>query len=442
MATRSEAIDAGKTEGGGQTRITVAERTAQQASAIGVEAVEITETLDRLAEAFKRQDQSFGELRNHAQQMDRSNRVVHEAAERAGEVATEAGERVSHSRERIQHALDDIHTLTESVTDVERQLGALNEALQGVSRVSGEIATIAKQTNLLALNATIEANRAGHAGRGFAVVAEHVKALAKQTSDATGEIQTLLDELTEIIERLVRKGGDSTLQAEAVRDGTQAIQQVMESVSSAMTDIDNDSGRVRESVATIDQHCRRTVEGLEELAEAVGAATRTLQSANERAERISRHAHRLIQATAVDGVETRDTRLIRQLRETATQAGEAIAGSADDERAAEALRPYLQALAHAESGIYLAYACTRQGYCPAAVVPSGGDTTLRDACRGQRLADSSTQTVLRSRESYLLQTYRLHNGERLAGTIVKELAAPVQAGGAPWGYLRVIYASD
>ena len=68
------------------------------------------------------------------------------------------------------------------------RVGELSKAAARIGDVVELINTIAGQTNLLALNATIEAARAGEAGRGFAVVASEVKALAEQTSKATGEI--------------------------------------------------------------------------------------------------------------------------------------------------------------------------------------------------------------------------------------------------------------
>ncbi|HEX8916795.1 MAG TPA: methyl-accepting chemotaxis protein [Humisphaera sp.] len=67
----------------------------------------------------------------------------------------------------------------ESLTAASRQIEGFSKVIHG----------IASQTNLLALNATIEAARVGAAGAGFAVVADEVKRLARQTGDATKQIE-------------------------------------------------------------------------------------------------------------------------------------------------------------------------------------------------------------------------------------------------------------
>lgn len=79
--------------------------------------------------------------------------------------------------------------------DAAEQIKALSEAAKQISSVIDMITDIASQTNLLALNATIEAARAGDAGKGFAVVASEVKNLAAQTTKATENIISQVDNI-------------------------------------------------------------------------------------------------------------------------------------------------------------------------------------------------------------------------------------------------------
>ena len=114
--------------------------------------------------------------------------TVASAAEELSSSISEISRQISTTTEIIQEA-------SERADDSNAKVTGLSEAAQRIGDVVSLIQAIAEQTNLLALNATIEAARAGEAGKGFSVVAAEVKELATQTSRATEEISSHINEI-------------------------------------------------------------------------------------------------------------------------------------------------------------------------------------------------------------------------------------------------------
>ncbi|WP_417783387.1 methyl-accepting chemotaxis protein [Terasakiella pusilla] len=161
------------------------------------------------------------------EQMVMGFQTISENSTEVSRSATEALLSTQNGQEATRQAVDSMNEISQAVMTAASRVDELSEASQQIGEIVGSIEKIASQTNLLALNATIEAARAGEAGKGFAVVAGEVKALADQTSRATDQIRSRIDNLRDEMARIVV----------SMHEGTQAVsngQGVMKTVDDNM----------------------------------------------------------------------------------------------------------------------------------------------------------------------------------------------------------------
>jgi methyl-accepting chemotaxis protein len=178
-----------------ETIRTLIQRIGQAAGQIHSSSGSATEVSVEMADVASRQREAVDMVSTAFHEMVATSNEVARSCSQAVDSAGN-GQRQAHTgQQQIDAAVNNVGRLSQEIGHSAQAMEQLEKDSNDIQSILGTIHSIAEQTNLLALNAAIEAARAGEQGRGFAVVADEVRALAKRTSDSTGEIDGLLGNL-------------------------------------------------------------------------------------------------------------------------------------------------------------------------------------------------------------------------------------------------------
>jgi methyl-accepting chemotaxis protein len=215
-------------------------------------------TLARLFNSFLGDlQQAIGQSRQSALAVGDGATTQASAVEETSAAVTEIASTVKRSAENAQQANDLMRLANKGVSVAHTSMQEVSVSMQEVATAAKQIGTIvrtinevAAKTNMLAINAAVEAARAGEAGAGFSVVAEDVRRLAKQSAEAAGGIEKIVDVATEKIQKGTsmigtalesfnevsgKSNNASTLMAEIARDAQEqaaGIEQISKAISS------------------------------------------------------------------------------------------------------------------------------------------------------------------------------------------------------------------
>ena len=168
-----------------------------------------------------------------------------------------------------------------SVRETANLLQDLQASTDRVSEITAAIDNIAKQTDLLALNAAIEAANAGEAGKGFAVVADEVRKLAEQTSQATGQVDEIVQGLQERSHSSVSAMGE--------------VQKKMEEVLSAIEQTDQYANQIASSAEELSATMSETTDNLSQISTSMSEGGISLYQIQQAARQLNEIADTLLE---------------------------------------------------------------------------------------------------------------------------------------------------
>lgn len=415
---------------------------------------------------------AMGQLTANMQQVAQNASATAQIAESASGLSAEG-------MGIVRDASTEMERIAASVTQSSEVVSVLGERSKAISGIAQTIREIADQTNLLALNAAIEAARAGEQGRGFAVVADEVRKLAERTSQATGEISSMITaiqkETASAIVSIDAGTGQARNGAALARQAADSLERINRGARETMEKVDSIAAVIEEQSRSgndIADHVRNIMSMAEANSSASGKALQEAGQLEYLATNLKEIGNVFKLGPAGDLAVQTHGKMPEIVRRAAAEVGAIFDKAIDSGRVrledlfdenyqpipntkppkfktrfddlTDQLLPALQdVLLDQHPWVVYGIACDRKGYVPTHnrcfSKPLTGDEKVDFVNnRTKRMFDDPVGRRCGSHlQPFLLQTYRRDTGE-----IMHDISAPVMVKGRHWGGFRIGYRTE
>ena len=267
----------------------------------------VNSLIDNLAEIVAKVKSVSGEVYRGAEEISSGNENLSHRSQQQSASLEETASSMEEMTVTVKQNADNAaqaNQLATAARDLADKGGAVVSkavgAMSSISTSSRKIADIisvideiAFQTNLLALNAAVEAARAGEQGRGFAVVASEVRGLAGRSATAAKEIKALIVESVKEVD----DGSGLVTQSGATLDqiviAVKKVSDIVAEIAAASREQSAGIEQVNQAVSQMDemtQHSAALVEQASAASRAMADQARDLNHLMERY-RVSSSVH-------------------------------------------------------------------------------------------------------------------------------------------------------
>jgi twitching motility protein PilJ len=251
---------------------------------VSTAAQESQSTALQLAEASESQAQEIAGASAAVNEMAVTIDQVSSNASESANVAERSVGIANAGSEVVQNTIQGMDNIREQIQETSKRIKRLGESSQEIGDIVSLINDIADQTNILALNAAIQASMAGDAGRGFAVVADEVQRLAERSSAATRQIEALvktiqsdtneavisMEQTTAEVVRGARLAQDAGTALEEIETVSQELAELIQNISNAARQQASSAGHISNTMNVIQDITMQTSSGTTATAESIG----------------------------------------------------------------------------------------------------------------------------------------------------------------------------